>query len=75
MKRVMTDEEFGLAAIALRRAIEDIGGVTRTAEMLGIARQSVSAWTICPPEWVSAMEKLSEQPKEELRPDLYGGEA
>lgn len=74
MKRVLSDEEYGLAAVALRRAIEDMGGVTRTAEALGITRQSVSAWTICPPEWVVAIEKLSQQPKEDLRPDLYGGE-
>ena len=67
----MTDEEYGDAAVALRRAMREIGGVTATAELVGVSQQAVSSWTICPVQRVLEISKASGVPKSDLRPDLF----
>lgn len=67
----MTDKQYGLAAVALRRAINEIGGVTATADVVGISQQSVNAWTVCPSHRVIEISKASGVPKSDLRPDLF----
>lgn len=74
---------------ALARAIEEAGGPPNVAKELGISREAVHQWKVCPANRVLQLErllsqlrdqrarKLAEQPitRHELRPDLYPHEA
>ena len=70
MTKAMTPEE------ALQRAIQILGGPQATGALLGISRQAVEQWTVCP---ASRVEQLAEALKatgpvptaKDLRPDLY----
>lgn len=56
---------------ALSRAIAVVGGVTKTAEALGISGPAVSMWVKCPLHRVADLAKLSGVPPWELAPDHY----
>jgi DNA-binding transcriptional regulator YdaS (Cro superfamily) len=49
--------------------------MAKIAEELGITRAAVSTWRRVPAERVIAVERITEIPRHELRPDLYGGAA
>lgn len=57
----------------LARAIELMGGVSRTAALLGITTSSVSDWDICPAHRVLALEAACGRKVKrwQLRPDIY----
>jgi len=44
------------------------------ARALGISRQAVCMWRRVPHQHVLALEKLLSVPRQELRPDIFGGE-
>ena len=75
MSQNLSDKEFARAAVALRRAIREVGGVAEVARNLGLSTSSVSAWTICPHTHVTRVCELSGVGRADLRPDLYGGGA
>lgn len=59
---------------ALVRAIEQIGGLTKTARVTGCTPQAVYQWEICPYGRVLAIESATDGQvsRYELRPDIYG---
>lgn len=71
MSAHLTDKQFATAAVALRRAIKEAGGVTKLSSALGIAGSSVSAWTVCPSAHIAKVSELGGVKKSALRPDLY----
>lgn len=58
----------GMAKVRAKR-----GSMARIAKALAITQQAVSLWKKVPAEQVVAIEKATGIPREELRPDLYGG--
>jgi DNA-binding transcriptional regulator YdaS (Cro superfamily) len=58
---------------ALARAIKAAGGYRPLAAKLdgAITYQAITQWRRVPAEWVVAIERATEIPREELRPDLY----
>lgn len=60
---------------ALKRAIEEAGGITALARLLGITRQTISYWSHpgrkIPAGRIVEIERLTGVAREELRPDLY----
>ena len=65
---------------ALKRAIAAVGSKARLAKELGITRQSVGAWTVCPKGAAIAVEAAVRQAikrrskpvtRHDLRPDVY----
>lgn len=56
---------------ALRKAIDDSGGVAKLASALKITSQAVSQWRRVPAERVLEVERISHVPRHDLRPDLY----
>lgn len=59
------------AEAAIKLAVARMGGVSATAEKLGVTKGAVSKWELCPPARVHDVAKLSGIPKEDLRPDYY----
>lgn len=57
--------------VALKRAIDAVGGLAGLAAPLGITAQAVSQWDEVPPLRVIAVERITGVPRHELRPDLY----
>lgn len=51
------------------------GGITRLATALRISSQAISQWKRVPAERVLDVERITGIPRQELRPDLYPGEA
>lgn len=60
--------------VALMKAVEIIGGLTKTGRAIGCTPQAVDQWEICPGGRVLAIEAATEGKvtRYELRPDLYG---
>ncbi len=61
---------------ALQRAIEILGGPQAAGTLLGISRQAVEQWTVCPASRVEALVEALKQSgpiptARDLRPDLY----
>ena len=59
----------------LDRAIDAAGGIAQLARKIGIAQPSVSNWNKVPAQRVIAVEAATGVPRNQLRPDLYGGPA
>lgn len=55
----------------LEQAIIDAGGIVRMARHLGVTRNAIHQWKLCPPERVLEVEALSGIHCTRLRPDLY----
>lgn len=55
-----------MAAIRQRRGL-----MAKIAGELGITRAAVAMWTRIPAERVAAVERITEIPRHELRPDLF----
>lgn len=70
----MSDEHFIEAALALRHAVQSVGGYTNLSNVVGVSVQAVSAWTVCPPMHVRKVSEATGIKMCKLRPDLYGGE-
>jgi len=65
-----------MADRAMKKAVKEIGGVSKTARELGVFRASVY-WALnhgCPPKFVLKVEELTgnKVSRYELRPDIYG---
>lgn len=58
---------------ALRRAIEQAGGIAKLASALGLHRSAPSGWlrTRLPPRKVLDVERVTGVPRHDLRPDIY----
>lgn len=56
---------------ALKRAVDNVGGQTKFARLIGVTAQAVSQWDEVPPLRVLAVERVSGVSRSELRPDLY----
>jgi YdaS antitoxin of YdaST toxin-antitoxin system len=56
---------------ALKRAKDAVGGSSGLARLLGVKSQAVSQWKQVPAKRVIDVEKLTQVPRHELRPDLY----
>lgn len=58
---------------ALKKAILIIGGAAQLGRELGISRQAVIMWKICPVRRVLDIERLTKNQvtKHQLRPDIY----
>lgn len=61
--------------VALKRAVESVGGQAKFARLIGVTAQAVSQWEEVPPLRVLVVERVSGVPRHELRPDLYPLEA
>jgi DNA-binding transcriptional regulator YdaS (Cro superfamily) len=59
----------------VRAAITAAGGNRKLAQLLGVAHQPISKWTRIPAERLIQIEKVTDVPREKLRPDLYRGYA
>lgn len=59
------------AKIALKRAIEAVGGQKALADKVGVTAQAVSQWDEVPPLRVLTVERVSGVSRHDLRPDLY----
>jgi DNA-binding transcriptional regulator YdaS (Cro superfamily) len=57
----------------LRTAIETVGGVRALASLLGLNRRAIYQWRRVPAERVIQIEKVTDVPRNVLRPDLYEG--
>lgn len=59
---------------ALKKAIEEAGGVAGLARHLGVTTQAISQWDQVPPRRVIAVEEATggKVSRYELRPDIYG---
>ena len=57
---------------ALKEAIQEIGGPTKTAKHLNISAQAVGKWRRTPADKVLRIEKLSGVSRHKLRPDVFG---
>ena len=53
------------------KAAENVGGISKLAEHLGIKHQSFYSWERVPAERVLAISKLSGEPPSRIRPDIY----
>ncbi|NIN69158.1 MAG: hypothetical protein GTO63_31615 [Anaerolineae bacterium] len=67
LKEVQKD----VARSSLSLALEKVGGPAKLAKALGISRQSVYAWKVCPAKRAEEVSKLSGVSKEMLRPDVF----
>jgi DNA-binding transcriptional regulator YdaS (Cro superfamily) len=56
---------------SLSRAISKVGTALRLAQLLGLSPQAVSQWRRVPVSRVLDVERLSDVPRHELRPDIY----
>ncbi len=56
----------------LTHAAQKVGGISQLAAGLGIARQAVYQWKKIPVERVADIERLTNVPRSELRPDIFG---
>ena len=77
--QVKIDLPFNVAIISdmekqLQRAIKMLGGGVALATLLGIERQAVWQWKICPVKRVLMIEELTDGKvtRYQLRPDIYG---
>jgi DNA-binding transcriptional regulator YdaS (Cro superfamily) len=66
---MMTDQQRDTAEKALASAIAAAGHAGHLAKELGITRQAVHQWTVCPPERAFAVEKITGVSAHTLRPD------
>lgn len=55
----------------VEQAAENVGGVAKLAEGLGIKHQSFYSWDRVPAERVLEIERLSGIHRTKIRPDLY----
>ncbi|CAH1661976.1 Helix-turn-helix domain-containing protein [Hyphomicrobiales bacterium] len=55
----------------VKRAAENVGGLTRLATHLGIRHQTFYSWRRIPAERVRDIERVAGLPAHELRPDLF----
>jgi DNA-binding transcriptional regulator YdaS (Cro superfamily) len=55
----------------LERCAEKMGGIAKLAAALGVKHQSFYSWKRVPAERVLELERLTDIPRHELRPDLY----
>jgi DNA-binding transcriptional regulator YdaS (Cro superfamily) len=62
------------ASLALKLAINKAGGQHALARMLGISQPAISKWSVCPLQRVATVSALTGVPREELRPDAFGGD-
>lgn len=65
---------FSMKQTALSLAIDAAGGIKAVASALGISRQAVEQWKICPHNRALQLERLTGVPRHLLRPDLYPSE-
>ena len=56
---------------SLSQAIAILGGLKAVGEALGVTKQAVSQWDICPHLHVLKLEKATGIPRHEIRPDIY----
>lgn len=56
---------------ALQKAIAAVGSIAALAELLGITKQAVSAWTRVPADRAQDVESATGVPRYVLRPDLW----
>jgi len=56
---------------ALTKAKQIVGNSVKLAELLGITSQAVGQWRRVPVARVLEIERLTEIPRHELRPDIY----
>ena len=57
------------------QVIKMAGGPSKLARHLGVSPQAISQWKRVPLNHVFAIEKLTDIPRYELRPDVYPKEA
>lgn len=69
----MTKQKAAAPQKALKRAIKICGGPSATGRMLGITKQAVDDWAICPPSRAIPLEVATQGQvtRQQLRPDLY----
>lgn len=56
---------------ALKEALDKAGGPLVVAGLLGISRQAVIQWSVCPPLRALEIEAASGVSRHRLRPDIY----
>ena len=66
-----TDSPQDSPGAALQEAILAAGGFIAAAAALGITRQAIRQWEICPPLRVLGLEAASGVARHRLRPDIY----
>lgn len=59
-------------AVASARGVGKQRGLSVIAREIGLTRQTIGKWKICPAEYVVGVEKVSGVPRHELRPDIFG---
>ena len=52
-------------------ALENVGGASALARLLGVTRSAISQWDRVPVERVLDVERLTGVPRHNLRPDIY----
>lgn len=65
---------MALNAEHMRVAIAKAGGIVKLGRALGIKHTSLYKWERIPAERVLDFERISDIPREKLRPDLYPGD-
>ena len=68
---MFTDKQF----IWLRVAVTRMGGEGGLSRSLGISRQAVHQWTVCPKRKVLEVERITGVSRHNLRPDIFGSHA
>ncbi len=53
------------------KAAENVGGIVKLAEKIGIKHQSFYSWDRVPAERVIEFEQITGRPRHEIRPDIY----
>jgi DNA-binding transcriptional regulator YdaS (Cro superfamily) len=60
-----------MSDIGIRKAIKAAGGVRALARLLGIDHASILRWKRVPAERLIEVERVTNVPRESLRPDLF----
>lgn len=55
----------------LKEAVDKVGGIRRLARTIGVSHVSIIRWDKIPIEYLFVIEKVTDIPRERLRPDIF----